>query len=156
MRWPTGMELEQATVYARNELVIPAAPDRIWRWLCRAERWPEWYSNCAWIRIRDDDGPDLAPGTQFVWKTFGVRVRSQVLIYDRFAELGWDATAFGLRVYHGWLFEVVDAGRTRVITEETQVGSLTRVGRWYLRRSLLKEHQNWLEGLSRMAQTGDP
>ncbi|MGD0289486.1 MAG: SRPBCC domain-containing protein [Candidatus Binataceae bacterium] len=150
------MEPEQATVYARNELVIPAAPDRIWRWLCRAERWPEWYSNCAWIRMRDDDGPDLAPGTQFVWKTFGVRVRSQVLIYDRFAELGWAATAFGLRAYHGWLFEVVDAGRTRVITEETQVGSLTRVGRWYLRRSLLKEHQNWLEGLSRMAQTGDP
>jgi hypothetical protein len=44
----------------------------------------------------------------------------------------------------------------RVITEETQVGPLTTVGRWYLRRGLLREHQNWLEGLSRMAQTGDP
>ncbi len=156
MRWPTGMEPEHSTVYARNELVIPAAPDRIWRWLCRAERWPEWYSNCGWIRFGDDDGPDLGPGSQFVWKTFGVRVRSKVIIYDRSMELGWDATAFGLRAYHGWLFEVVDSGHTRIITEETQVGPLTRVGRWYLRRGLLREHQNWLEGLSRMAQTGDP
>lgn len=156
MRWPTGMEPEHSTVYARNELVIPAAPDRIWRWLCRAARWPEWYGNCGWIRLGDDDSPDLGPGSQFVWKTFGVRVRSKVIIYDRSVELGWDATAFGLRAYHGWLFEVVDAGHTRVITEETQVGPLTRVGRWYLRRGLLNEHQNWLEGLSRMAQTGDP
>jgi hypothetical protein len=90
--------------------------------LCRAERWPKWYSNCGWIRLRNNAGPDLAAGTKFVWKTFGVRVRSQVLIYDRYKELGWDATAFGLRAYHGWIFEVVDAGHTRVITEETQVG----------------------------------
>lgn len=150
------MEPEHSTVYAHNELVIPAAPDRIWRWLCRAERWPEWYSNCGWIRLREEDAPDLGPGSQFVWKTFGVRVRSRVVIYDRLVELGWDATAFGLRAYHGWLFEVVDPGHTRVITEETQVGPLTRIGRWYLRRGLLWEHQNWLEGLSRMAQTGDP
>ncbi len=156
MRWPTRMEPENSTVHARNEIVIPAGPDRIWRWLCRAEHWPEWYSNCGWIRLRDDDGPDLVAGSQFVWKTFGVRVRSQVLVYDRLVELGWNATAFGLRAYHGWRFEFAYAGHTRVITEETQVGPLTTVGRWYLRRGLLREHQNWLEGLSRMAQTGDP
>ena len=156
MRWPIGMEPEHSIVYARNEIVIPAEPERIWRWLCRAVRWPEWYSNCGWIRLRDEAGSDLAPGTHFVWKTFGVRLHSQVLIYDRCVELGWDATAFGLRAYHGWHFEVVDAGHTRVITEETQVGPLTTLGRWFLRRGLLREHQNWLEGLSRMAQTGDP
>ena len=85
-----------------------------------------------------------------------MRVRSQVVIYDRFVELGWDAAAFGLRAYHGWLFEVVDAGQTRVITEETQVGPLTRIGRWFLHRGLLKEHQNWPEGLCRMSQPGAP
>src|ERR1700684_2787888 len=83
MRWPTGMEPEHSTVYARNEIVIPAEPERIWRWLCRAQRWPEWYSNCGWIRLRDEAGPDLALGTHFVWKTFGVRLLSQVLTYDR-------------------------------------------------------------------------
>jgi len=77
-------------------------------------------------------------------------------VYERSVELGWDATALGLRAYHGWIFEPVDANHTRVITEETQAGPLPMVGRWFLRRGLLREHQNWLEGLSRMAQTGDP
>lgn len=156
MRWPTGMEPENSTVYVRNELVMPAPPTRIWRWLCRAERWPEWYGNCRWVRFRDDDGPDLYPGSQFAWKTFGVRVRSQVVTFHRFVEIGWEAAAFGLRAYHGWTFEPIDSHSTRVITEETQVGPLTRIGRWYLRHNLLQEHQHWLEALSRMAQTGDP
>jgi len=156
MQWPSGMQPEQSTVHARNELVIPAEPERVWRWLCRAERWPEWYGNCGWIRFRDHPGPDLGPGVTFVWKTFGVRVRSKVLTYKPVSELGWEATAFGLRAYHRWRFESAGAGQTRVITEETQVGPLTTVGRWYLRRGLLRQHQNWLEGLSRVAQTGDP
>jgi hypothetical protein len=156
MRWPSGLEPQQATVYARNELVIPATPARIWRWLCRAERWPEWYSNCGWITFPANDGPDLVQGTHFVWKTFGVRVTSTVVTYEPLVELGWDATAFGLRAYHGWIFEPIDASHTRVITEETQGGPLPMVGRWFLRRGLLREHQNWLEGLARMSQTGDP
>ncbi len=156
MRWPIGMEPEHSTVYARNDLVIPAEPHRIWRWLCRAERWPEWYTNCRWITFPDYDGPDLDPGTRFVWKTFGVSVHSQILVHDQSTELGWDATAIGLRAYHGWLFQVVDAGHTRVITEETHAGPLPAIGGWYLRRRLLRKHQEWLEGLSRMAQTGDP
>jgi uncharacterized protein YndB with AHSA1/START domain len=156
MHWPTGKEAGNSKVFARNERVIPAPPERIWRWLCRAERWPEWHSNCTDIRLRDDAGPDLVAGTRFVWKTFGVRVRSQVVTYIRAMELGWSATAFGLRGYHGWLFEALDPGRTRVITEETQVGPLTRVGRWHLRRELAAGHRRWLEELSRVAQTGDP
>jgi hypothetical protein len=156
MQWPTGLEPEHATVYARNELLIPADAERIWRWLCRAARWPEWYGNCRWIRFHDGAGPDLEQRVAFDWKTFGVRVHSRVLVHERLVELGWDATALGLRAYHGWIFEPVDAGHTRVITEETQVGPLPMIGRWFLRRGLLREHQNWLEGLSRMAQTGDP
>ncbi len=156
MQWPSGKEAGNSKVFARNELVIPAPPERIWRWLCRAERWPEWYSNCTDIRLRDAAGPDLAAGTRFVWKTFGVRVRSQVVTYIRSIELGWSATAFGLRGYHGWLFEALDTARTRVITEETHIGPLTRVGRWHLRRELSAAHRKWLKELSRVAESGDP
>jgi hypothetical protein len=156
MHWPDGMEPALATVSAYNELVIPAAPATIWHWLCRASGWPNWYSNCGWLKFRDGDGPDLAAGTAFVWKTFGVRVRSTVIVFDPEREVGWDASAFGLRAYHGWQLEVIDHDHTRVITEETQHGPLTTIGRWYLRRGLHREHQNWLESLSRMAQSGEP
>jgi hypothetical protein len=155
MQWPTGMEPGNSSVYARNEIVIPVQPERVWRWLCRAARWPEWYDNCAWLRFRNSAGPDLESGTAFVWKTFGVRVRSMVLTFEPTNELGWDATAFGLRAYHGWVIEPLESG-SRVITEETQQGPLSTFGRWYLRRALLREHQNWLESLSRVARSGDP
>jgi hypothetical protein len=156
MHWPEGMDPDHAIVSAHNELIIPAPPTPIWNWLCHAVSWPRWYSNCGWVRFREGDGPDLVAGAAFVWKTFGVRVRSKVIVFDPEREIGWDATAFGLQAYHGWQFEVIDQGHTRVVTEETQRGPLTAIGRWYLRRGLLREHQNWLESLSRMARSGDP
>ena len=155
MRWPQGMAPENAVVHARNEIVIPVEPARVWRWLCRASRWPEWYSNCAWVRFRNGAGPDIALNTAFDFKTFGVRVRCLVTTFEPYRELGWDATAFGLKAYHGWEFSAVDGG-CRVVTEETQNGPLTTMGRWYLRRALLREHQNWLESLGRMAASGEP
>jgi hypothetical protein len=154
MRWPEDMPLQNAVVSVRNEIVIPAPPSRVWQWLCRAARWPEWYSNCAWVRFRDNAGPDLQLNTAFVWKTFGVRVRSLVRVFEPYRELGWDAKSFGLRAYHGWELEPVANG-CRVVTEEKQIGPLTTMGRWYLRGALLREHQNWLESLHRMSISGE-
>ena len=80
MKWPSGMEPEDVAVYARNEIEIAAAPQRVWRWLIGAERWPKWYGNCASFRFIDGPegqrAPDLAPGRAFEWRTFGARVRS--------------------------------------------------------------------------------
>jgi hypothetical protein len=155
MRWPDGMEPERAAVHARNELIIPADPGRIWRWLCRASKWSDWYSNCGWVRFPRGGGPDLGPGASFVWKTFGVRVRSAVVIFEPHTEIGWTATAFGLSAYHGWTLEPLAEG-CRVVTEGSHNGPLSAMGRWYLRRVLLREHQNWLESLRAMAIAGDP
>ena len=44
-----------------------------------------------------------------------------------------------------------EEGGTRVVTEETQHGWVPFLGRWYLRRGLLKWHQRWLEGLAERA-----
>ena len=155
MQWPEGMEPERATIHARNQIVIPVEPARVWRWLCRAADWPRWYSNCAWVRFRQNDGPDLRLNTAFVWKTFGVRVRSVVTTFEPYRELGWTAAAFGLKAYHGWLLTAAGDG-CEVVTEETQVGPLTVAGRWFMRRALKREHQNWLERLREMSLRGDP
>jgi len=155
MRWPEEMSSERAVVSVQNEIIIPAAPGRVWRWLCRATRWPEWYSNCTWIKLRNETGSDLKLNTAFMWKTFGVRVRSIVKVFEPERELGWDATAFGLRAYHGWELEPAGDG-CRVVTAERQVGPLTTMGRWYLRRALMREHQNWLESLRQVSIGGEP
>jgi hypothetical protein len=159
MKWPSGVEPEGVAVYARNEIEIAAAPQRVWRWLIGAERWPQWYGNCARFRFIDrpegQRAPDLAPGRAFEWRTFGARVRSTVLVFEPFRELGWDARSTGLYAYHGWMLEPGGVG-CRVVTEETQSGLVPMIARWYLRRMLLRGHQGWLEDLRRVAESGDP
>jgi hypothetical protein len=150
------MEPEHTPVHARNEIVTAAPPRQVWKWLCRAERWPQWYSNCSWLKFPDNDGPDLKQDTHFVWRTFGAKVRSQVLVFDPMRQIGWDAFAIGLKAYHGWIIEPLENGGCRIVTEETQKGPVVSAGRWYLRRALLREHQNWLESLSTAAVKGSP
>src|SRR5579883_1699125 len=120
MDWPAGLTPEHVPMYARNEIVIRAKPEQIWRWLCHASKWPEWYSNCAWMRIAEEE---LAPGTEFKWKTFGVVIQSTVMVYKPYVSLEWNAQGFGVCAYHGWHIEQ-DGEYSRVVTEETQSGIL--------------------------------
>lgn len=154
MRWPDGLEPECASIHTRNETIIAAAPERIWRWICRASRWPEWYGNCSWVRFQSG-GPDLAPNARFIWKTFGLRVRSAVMVFDPFTEIGWSASSFGFVGYNGWKIEPAKGGY-RVITEHSHNGPFNPIGRWYIRHILVREHQNWLEGLRSMVIAGEP
>jgi uncharacterized protein YndB with AHSA1/START domain len=162
MKWPSGMEPGRVPVHAYNEIEIAAPPERVWRWLVRAAQWPRWYGNCAELRFTDgapgeSSGPDLAPGRSFEWRTFGARVRSTVVVFEPYRELGWDARSTRLYAYHGWTLEPGPGGAgCRVVTEETQRGWLPSVARWYLRPMLLRGHQGWLEDLRRVAERGDP
>ncbi|MGO9453279.1 MAG: SRPBCC domain-containing protein [Candidatus Binataceae bacterium] len=154
MKWPAGFEPNSSSVFAHNEIVIAASPDRVWRWLIRAARWPEWYSNSANVTFLAADPPDLAANTQFRWKTFGAAVTSRVIVFDPPHELGWDARGV-LIAYHGWLIEP-DGSGCRVITEETQNGIVPKLAWWYLRPMLERGHQNWVESLKRKAEGGEP
>jgi uncharacterized protein YndB with AHSA1/START domain len=154
MKWPSGFEPENSSVYARNEIAIAAPAERVWRWLIRAARWPDWYSNSGRVKFLSGTAPDLAAGTEFRWKTFGAIIRSKVLVFEPPHELGWDARGV-LRAYHGWLIEPATNG-CRVVTEECQNGILPVLAWWYLRPMLLRGHQNWVESLRRVAEGGEP
>lgn len=150
MRWPTGMAPHEAPVYARNEIVIPQAPAAVWRRLQHAAAWPSWYRNCMWLRFAPGDGPDLALGARFTWRTFGVVVRSTVVVYRPYESLEWEAIAPGLIAYHGWHLSA-EPGGTRVVTEETQRGLLPLVVPGALRLMLMAGHELWVRGLRHMS-----
>ena len=153
MQWPEGMEPEHAAVYARNEIKIVGEQSQVWKWLCRAQLWPSWYPNCAWLKFENGAGPDLAVGTNFEWKTFGVRVRSTVRAFEPMRSLEWDAKTTGLRAYHGWLLEPSPDG-IWVISEGTQDGILPRLAGWSLGGIVHRGHQTWVENLRRVSTTG--
>jgi uncharacterized protein YndB with AHSA1/START domain len=154
MKWPAGFEPGNSWVYARNEIAIAAPAERVWRWLIRAARWPDWYSNSANVRFLCGSAPDLAAGAEFQWKTFGATIRSKVIVFEPPHELGWDARGV-LRAYHGWLIEPGPGG-CRVVTEECQNGIVPALAWWYLRPMLLRGHRNWVESLRRVAEGGEP
>ena len=155
MKWPAGFEPDNSSVYAHNEIAIAAPPERVWRWLIRAAKWPEWYSNSANVEFLSGNPPDLAPNDEFKWKTFGANITSRVITFEPPHELGWDARGV-LRAYHGWIIEPDGQGGCRVVTEECQNGIVPKLAWWYLRPMLERGHQNWVESLKRVAEGGDP
>jgi len=90
--------------------------------------------------------PQLAPGVEFSWTTFGLRVRSKVVEFDPGERIAWTAEAPGVRVYHRWFFRPAGAG-TLVITEECEKGPVVWIVRRFMNRALHAGHQLWLESL---------
>lgn len=154
VNWPAQARPELAPVYAYNELLLKAPPERVWAWLVQATRWPEWYGNARDVRIADG-GRELVPGVAFDWITFGVRVHTRIEEFEPNRRLAWSGKGLGSTAYHAWVIEPHGSG-SRVITEEVQQGVVASAGRWFLRRGLLKWHQRWLEGLGRVAEAGWP
>ena len=134
---------------------MQAAPEVVWAWLIRATRWPTWYENSARVRFLEGDPPDLALGTRFRWKTFGVTIESTVLEFVPEEHIAWDAHGVGVDAYHAWVLHRTAQG-CHVLTEETQHGWLARAGDLLMPRRMSKYHQLWLEGLRDKAAHGFP
>ena len=86
--WPARYEPANCPVHVRNELVMASNPETVWAWLIRAQLWPTWYPNSANIQFLTGQPPELALGTRFRWKTFGITIESTVkefVPYERLA-----------------------------------------------------------------------
>jgi len=153
--WPPDFEPEKCPVHAHNELRIAAPPELVWNWLIHATSWPEWYSNSEDVRFESPPGPDLALGTKFNWKTFGVRIGCVVKDFVPNEYLSWQADFTGGSALHAWAIEGQDDG-CLVVTEETQHGSVPDQRGEVMRDGLLKYHQAWLEGLAAQCAKGPP
>jgi hypothetical protein len=134
---------------------MSAKPEDVWAWLLRAVRWPTWYPNCSNVRLEDSPKPDLAPGVHFRWRTNGVSLRSHVMEFEPCQRLDWDARGIGVHAYHAWLIEPRPSG-CWVLTEETQLGWLARLGKLLMPNKMSRVHQLWLERLQAMAVEGPP
>jgi uncharacterized protein YndB with AHSA1/START domain len=155
IHWPAEYEPSRTAVHVRNELSLAAPAETAWAWLVRAELWPGWYGNAHAVRIVDGPRPDLALGSRFHWRTFGVAIDSTVRELVPGERLAWDALGIGVRAYHAWLIRAV-AGGCHVLTEETQNGWAARLGSRLMPNRMHHYHQIWLEGLARQAATGPP
>ena len=77
IRWPARFRPGTAPIHVRNTLAVAAPPAAVWVRLVRATGWPDYYANASKVRI-DGGGDDLAAGTTFRWRTFGVDLVTRV------------------------------------------------------------------------------
>ena len=153
--WPDEHTPERSVFHAVNELQMQAEPDVVWAWLCRPDLWPTYYSNAKFIKHLGGAWPELKLGSRFRWWSFGAFVTSEVVEYEPPERISWDAKVPGGRGYHGWVLRPASGG-TYVRTEETQKGPGIQVAKPLLRPMMVRFHQRWLEGLSRVATEGPP
>jgi short-subunit dehydrogenase/uncharacterized protein YndB with AHSA1/START domain len=141
-------------IVVRNEIVIPAAAERVWDLLSDVERWPSWYTACQWVRVETSAGSP-ARAVSFRWKAHPVELRSSVVAADRPNSFAIVADGLGVHAERTFtLRPTADGLSTVVVSHETQVGPLPWLGRLYVAPRLFAANQAMFEDLARAAGLG--
>jgi predicted acylesterase/phospholipase RssA len=149
-QWPLEEQPQGAKVFAHNERIVPAPPERVWNLLVEAQGWSEFYANAHFVELADPRQHSLRNGSVFRWFTFGFPLTSEVSPCKRPLRIGWRWWCRGAHGYHGWMIEPHPLG-TRIITEETQRGVLPGLTRPIMQPLLWLAHNYWLRQLGRRA-----
>jgi uncharacterized protein YndB with AHSA1/START domain len=142
---PAGRE-SRPPIEVRNETVIRASAERVWDLLAEVERWPAWWRACRWV---------LVESKGFRWKAHPVELRSTVVAADRPHSFAITADGTGVHAERTFTIRPTPDGLgTIVISDETQVGLLPRLGRLYLAPRLRAVNQAMFDDLARAAGHG--
>jgi hypothetical protein len=141
-------------LHVRNSTDCSASAEAVWAWLVRPDHWHRFYRNAKRIRPVNGPWPELRTGSRFRWITFGVPAVSEVTDCQPAHRLAWSGGTLGVRGHHVWLLETTAAG-CRVTTEETQRSPAVHLLAPTLRSMLSRQHQRWVEGVARIAETGE-
>ena len=137
------MEIDhKAPVIAQAAQRIKAPIDTLWQVLTDVEAWPNWHHDIADVSI---EGP-LKPGTLFVWRSGGFKIRSTFQEVVPPTSIAWIGKTTGTRACHVWRFEM-DGDSTRVITAESLSGWVPRLFRKRMQDSLQSTLESWVHVL---------
>lgn len=146
-------------IQVRNETVIPAPAERVWDLLTDVERWPSWYRACRWVHVESTAAAASRGASHraasFRWKAHPVVLRSTVVAADRPHSFAFVADAPGLHAERTFTLRPTPDGlSTVVVSHETQVGLLPRLGRALLAPRLYAANQAMFDDLGRAAGHG--
>ncbi|PSK53153.1 GTP-binding protein rho4 [Elsinoe australis] len=173
--WPTKFLPGTTDNFVSNETYAASVTaSQIWSFLADISKWETYYSNCSQI-TPPSTGPKLnIPGSRFSFSTFGFpplacSVEESVAPGGvgkpgRLAWRAWMEDESGkvkegedaIDVYHAWIVEDVEGGRVRILTQESQIGVPARQLAEEKPNKMLNGHQEWLDGLVRVAGSSAP
>ena len=150
IRWPAGHDPRGAAIHEVNFVHSSASPEAVWTWLADPTLWGT-YPNVHDLQHLAGSWPSVTLGTCFSWRTFGVRVSTEITEYEPFERLAWTGTGRGSRGHHAWLLAPGVDGGCDIRTEETQRGPLVSVVRAVHAPRMRRMHQVWVDNLARIA-----
>ena len=123
---------QKAPAIGRCEGIVKAPREVVWEVLSTLEKWPQWNQAVSQIKVMGA----LETGTEFRWTAGGMKIRSKLLEVDPPHHIAWSGKAsLGIHAIHTWTLSSVDEG-TRIVTEESFDGVVTRLLRKRMNREL--------------------
>ncbi len=120
-----------APVRSRQEVLIAAPVDTVWKVLTGISQWTTWQKNMTKATLQGE----LAEGAPFHWKAGGISFSSRIHTMKPKTEFGWTGTTLGASAIHNWTFRETDHG-TLVTVEESLQGVLPRLLKKSFQKSL--------------------
>ncbi|WP_301149832.1 SRPBCC domain-containing protein [Mycobacterium simiae] len=154
IEWPAGHEVAGAAIHETNVGVSRAAPEAVWAWLVRPDRWGDYYGNAWLVRSCGGRWPEVTLGSRFSWVTFGAPVTTEITEYEPLRRLAWTGSGLGSRGHHAWVLTARTDGGTDIRTEETQRGAASKLLSPVLAPAMRRMHQRWVDNLARIAESG--
>lgn len=146
---PVGID-EKAPVITRDDIVIHASLDQVWRVQTDVENWPAWQPGVS-SSVKQTPGR-LRPGSSWVWSTEGLEnITSTVKQVQPKRRIVWGGPAQGITAVHVWTFTQARDG-VHVHTEESWTGDPVAANTVYLQGALDASLENWLNNLKQQAE----
>ncbi|MEE1822029.1 SRPBCC family protein [Streptomyces sp. BE20] len=138
-----------APVIVRLAVTVDAPPATVWAVHTDIDAWPQWNPDVETAR---QDGPPVAPGTSFTWRTHGLEILSTVRELVPGARIVWGGPANGIEGIHVWTFEETGDGRVTVRTEESWSGAPVDAMPEAMEQALRESLERWLGHLKAEAE----
>ncbi|WP_457029176.1 SRPBCC family protein [Kitasatospora sp. P5_F3] len=148
---PVGIDLN-APVITRDDIVIHAPLDRVWRIQTDVENWPSWQPDVT--SVAKQTPGRLRPGSSWVWSVEGLEgITSTVEQVEPNRRIVWGGPAQGITAVHVWTFTPTRDG-VRVHTEESWAGEPVSANVEMLQQALDSSLDHWLRNLKERAERG--
>lgn len=137
----TGID-QTAPVVSRNEIVIDAPLETVWKIQTGISAWTKWRPTVTAARFNGE----LKVGSAFKWEEGGLQITSTVQELVPLRRIVWTGPAQGIDAVHVWEFTTTEQG-VRVRTEESWSGDTVRTNAAVLKPILDGALQDWLTRL---------
>lgn len=134
---------EKAPVVEKQQIFIPASPQRVWEVLSGIDNWPEWQSEVTQAEMPGE----LKEGTVFKWKAGGISFTSKLHTVIDSQAIGWTGKTIGAKAIHNWYFEASEEGTT-VYVEESLEGFFPNLFKKKFSKSL---HEGMTKNLNELS-----